>query len=108
MRNQVPAQIAQQRSRVLRELAAKKRQAFMQSFVGQTIEAITLRSNNAKDMTGPHPGRFSLGGDARPTFTECLTDNYLKLHLKGSHEPNRWLQARVERVENGTLVGSPR
>jgi len=129
MRNQVPVQIARERNRVLRELAAKKRQAFMQSFVGGTVEAITLRScvapqgappkpvllgwdSSAKNSRVAHPSRFCLGGvvpipdpHASPVFTECLTDNYLKLHIEGSHEPNRWLQTRVERVEDGALVG---
>ena len=37
MRNQVPANVARARNRVLRDLAAEKKRAFMQSFVGKTI-----------------------------------------------------------------------
>lgn len=128
MRNQVPVEIARERNRLLRELASEKRHAFMQSFVGGMVEAITLRSSvqrapskpvllawesSAKNSQMPHPSRFCLGGavpipdpDASPVFTECLTDNYLKLHLKGTHEPNRWVRARVGRVADGALVGS--
>jgi threonylcarbamoyladenosine tRNA methylthiotransferase MtaB len=87
MRDQVPVRVARERNKILRELAAEKQAAFMRSFVGQTLEAITLRA-----------------GDS-PDFTECLTDNYLKLHLAGRHEPNRWMAVQVERVEQGRLVG---
>jgi threonylcarbamoyladenosine tRNA methylthiotransferase MtaB len=95
MPNQVPLHTARERNRILRELAAEKKLAFMRSFVGKEIEAITLRSQECA------------GEGARATrFTEALTDNYLKLHLKGRHEPNRWLRARVEDVDAGALVGS--
>jgi len=130
MRNQVPVQIARERNRVLRDLAARKHRAFTQSFVGGMVDAITLRSgvhqgvtlkpllfgwdDSTKNSRVPHPSGVCLGGvvpvpdpDASTAFTECLTDNYLKLHLKGSHEPNRWLKVRVESVEDGALVGNP-
>jgi threonylcarbamoyladenosine tRNA methylthiotransferase MtaB len=88
MRHQVPVQIARERNRVLRELAVEKRRLFMESFVGEKIDAITLRAEaNSVDST------------------ECLTDNYLKLNLVGSYEANRWVRARVERVEQGALMG---
>ena len=86
MREQVPVQIARERNRILRDLAAEKKLVFMRSFVGKTIQAITL---NVFD------GRF----------TELLTDNYLKLRMPGHHDPNRWLQARIESVEEGLLLG---
>jgi len=87
MRNQVPVQQARERNRILRELATLKKLEFMQSFIGQEIEAITL---NVFDGVS----------------TECLTDNYLKLRLAGNHQPNRWLKARVERVEAVALLGN--
>jgi threonylcarbamoyladenosine tRNA methylthiotransferase MtaB len=88
MRHQVPVQIARERNRALRELAAEKRRLFMESFVGEKIDAITLRAEaNGVDST------------------ECLTDNYLKLNLVGSYEANRWVRARVEKVEQGALMG---
>ncbi len=89
MPGQVPVQVARERNRVLRDLAAEKKLAFMRSFVGETIPAITLT----------HSGT---GGD----LTEALTDNYLKLRLQGRHHPNRWLTARIERVQDATLVGT--
>src|SRR5260370_7539049 len=42
MPNQVPVHHARERNRILRELAAVKKLAFMRSFIGKTIAAITL------------------------------------------------------------------
>jgi threonylcarbamoyladenosine tRNA methylthiotransferase MtaB len=85
MRNQVPLSVARGRNKVLRDLATEKKLAFMKSFVGKTVEAITL---NVFD--GIH--------------TECLTDNYLPLCMRGRHEANRWIQGLVEDVQSGTLI----
>jgi threonylcarbamoyladenosine tRNA methylthiotransferase MtaB len=90
MPNLVPAHAARERNRILRELAAEKRLAFMLKFVGQAVRAITLSTVH------PTPA----GG-----FTEALTDNYLKLRLAGRHEANRWLLVQVEQVSEGALIG---
>ena len=84
---QVPVQVARERNRVLRELAAEKNRAFRESLVGQTLEAITL-------------GR----GDT--DSTEALTDNYLKLRLEGWHQANQWVRAAVRGVSEDGLTGS--
>jgi len=103
MRDQVPVPVARTRNRILRELGAKKKLAFMRSFIGKSIEAITL---NSSEFVIPSEG----GGSAVPTsgagLSAALTDNYLRLRLKGKHEPNRWLQAIVEGVRDGMLIGS--
>ncbi len=91
MPDQVPVQVARERNRILRDLAAERKFAFMQSFLGKPLEAITLSVVH----NGPD-------GD----FTEALTDNYQKLYLKGRHQPNRWIIASIEKVENGALVGN--
>ncbi len=100
--NQVPPHTARERSRILRALAAAKKLVFMRSFIGKEIDAITLKSEcGAGECGAGAPAR-----ESRPAeFTEALTDNYLKLHLKGRHQPNRWLFARVEEVNAGALVG---
>ncbi len=90
MTNQVPVHLARERNRILRELAAEKKLAFMRSFVGKPVEAITLNV---------------VGNDVNGEFTEALTDNYLKLRLRGRHEPNRWLSVRIDDVVDGALVG---
>ena len=66
MPKQVPVHVARERNRVLRDLAAEKKLAFMRSFVGKTLEAITLNV---------------IGKTRQGEFTEALTDNYLKLRL---------------------------
>jgi threonylcarbamoyladenosine tRNA methylthiotransferase MtaB len=90
MPTQVPVQIARERNRRLREVASEKKLAFMRSFIGKSLEAITLNV---------------IGNDADGEFTEALTDNYLKLRLRGRHEPNRWLHASVSSVTDGVLQG---
>jgi len=90
MPNQVPAQVARERNRVLRDLAAEKKLAFMQSFVGKTLQAITLNV---------------FRGGPEGEFTEALTDNYQKLYLKGRHQANRWITGRIEGADEGALVG---
>jgi threonylcarbamoyladenosine tRNA methylthiotransferase MtaB len=91
MPNQVPVQIARERNKILRDLAAEKKLAFMRSCVGKSLEAITL-------------GAARSGPDGE--FTQALTDNYQKLHLQGSHEANRWITAQIKGVGDGALVGT--
>jgi threonylcarbamoyladenosine tRNA methylthiotransferase MtaB len=90
MTNQVPVQVARERNRILRELAAEKKLAFMRGFIGKEVDAITLNV---------------VGTDDAGEFTEALTDNYLKLRLRGRHEANRWMGARVGCVVGGVLAG---
>ena len=100
MGHQVRAQVARERSRVLRELGEEKKLEFMRTFVGKTLEAITLAGSD-KGSAG------ALSRDARQDqFTEALTDNYLKLRLNGKHAPNLWIHARVSQVENSMLVAT--
>ena len=88
--NQVPVRLARDRNRVLRELAAQKKLAFMRRFIDKDVAAITLNV---------------LGHNGAGEFTEALTDNYLKLHLRGCHEANRWLLVKIDDVRDGVLVG---
>jgi len=87
MKNQVPVQLSRERNRILRDLAAAKKLAFMRTFIGTTVDAITLNVFDGES-------------------TEALTDNYLKLRLSGQHDANRWVKARVEKVEAGALLGN--
>jgi threonylcarbamoyladenosine tRNA methylthiotransferase MtaB len=89
MPNQVPLQVARERNRILRELGAEKKLAFMQSFVGSEVQAITLNVSG-EDTSGP--------------WTEALTDNYLKMRVHGKHTANRWLTAQVSAVQEGVLI----
>ncbi len=98
MAKHVPVSVARERNRALRELAAKKKLAFMRSFVGTTVRAITLRADGSSPSIRDEFG--SVGG-----VTEALTDNYLKLHLRGRHQPNRWVDIEVSSLEGEALVG---
>jgi MiaB/RimO family radical SAM methylthiotransferase len=134
MPNQVPVHVARERNKTLRDLAAEKKQAFLHSFLGKPLDAITLGScgagTPAREPLGthtPNPNLRTLDsshachseplaaarqrgeserGILGHDFTEALTDNYQKLYLKGRHTPNRWISVQVERVEEGALVGS--
>lgn len=82
---QIPVAVARGRNGVLRELAAAKKRAFMQSLVGSEVEAITLQTG---------------GTD----FTEALTENYLKVKVAGRLEENRWMRLSIDGVEGEMLV----
>jgi threonylcarbamoyladenosine tRNA methylthiotransferase MtaB len=90
---EMPQQVApegkRERSQVLRELAAEKKEEFIRSLVGQTISTITLSVVEG--------GR-----------TESLTDNYQKLWLEGKHKPNSIVSARAEAVSGDALIGTVR
>jgi len=85
MPDQVPVHVARERNRVLRELATEKNREFRQSFVGRTLEVITLQA----------------GGNS---WTEALSDNFLKVRLAGRHEANKWIKVEVEGTGDETLV----
>ena len=87
MPNQVPVQVARERNRVLRELAAGKKREFQKQFVGGTLSAITL----------------SVYENGR---TEALTDNYQKLWLEGEQKANRLVDAQVSGIEGDALSGA--
>jgi threonylcarbamoyladenosine tRNA methylthiotransferase MtaB len=87
MPGQVHPQVMKERNRILRELAARKKREFQQTFIGRDLQAITLTNFNG-------------------THTECLTDNYQKLWLEGQWEANQWMRARIDRVEGDAFSGS--
>jgi len=86
MANQVPVQIARERNRVLRELASEKKLSFMKSFIGRSVDAITLNVSNEES-------------------TEALTDNYLKVRIEGECPSNQWICPQITGVRDGALQG---
>jgi len=90
IRDQVPVQIARERTKILWKLGEEKKLAFMRSLIGKQLEAITLNSHTGDETH----------------FTEALTDNFLKLRLVGRHEANRWIRVDVEKIEGVSLVGA--
>src|SRR5579862_33367 len=105
MPNQVPVQVARERNKILRDLAAEKKQAFMRNFIGKKIEAITLRGSRTNSCAVRFPFDGFGTGNAREGSTECLTDNYQKLFLMGRHAPNQWLTIDVKAIAEGALIG---
>lgn len=87
MPGQVSPAVMKERNRILRELAAEKKRAFMASFVGRELPAITL-------------------GARKDGATEALTDNYLPMWLRGAHAANRWIRAQVTSVGDDALEAS--
>ena len=86
MPDQVPVQVARERNRILRELVAQKKRAFMESFVGRDVEAITLTHFDGE-------------------YTEALTDNYLKLKVRGHYTANERARFAIAAVQPDALVG---
>jgi len=86
MSDQVPVRTARERNRVLRELAAAKNRDFRRQFVGRTLPAITLSQQNTDS-------------------TEALTDNYIKLRIRGLHSANQWRRVAIERMSDEGLEG---
>jgi threonylcarbamoyladenosine tRNA methylthiotransferase MtaB len=99
MARHVPANLARERSRALRELGAEKKLKFMQSFLGATLEAITLHAGSLDESIGSELDQSDT--------TEALTDNYLKVRLAGHYPANRWIDLRVQELDRDVLVGVP-
>jgi threonylcarbamoyladenosine tRNA methylthiotransferase MtaB len=87
MDEKIPVRVARDRNRGLREIVSSKKRAFLKSFVGERIDAITLNVSNERT-------------------TEALTDNYLKLQIDGNHEANRWVSVLVQDAEVDHLRGA--
>ena len=87
MAEQVPVQVARERNRVLRELAAQKKRAFMQSFVGRELQAITLTHFDGE-------------------YTEALTDNYLGMRIPGRQKSNQRIRAQVKSITELGVIGA--
>jgi threonylcarbamoyladenosine tRNA methylthiotransferase MtaB len=61
MPNQVPVHVARERNKILRDLAAEKKQAFLRSFLGKPLDAITLGSYGADSCGAGTLAREPLG-----------------------------------------------
>jgi threonylcarbamoyladenosine tRNA methylthiotransferase MtaB len=85
MPDQVPVHVARERNRVLRELAAEKNRTFRESFLGGSLNVITLQAR----------------GDG---WTEGLSDNFLRIRVAGTHEANKILKVGVTGLNNEELV----
>jgi threonylcarbamoyladenosine tRNA methylthiotransferase MtaB len=81
--------VIHERGQEMRALMARKRQAFLEAQIGQTLSALTLN----EDQDGARV---------------ALSSNYLRLVLPGSNVPaNVLLEARVGRVLDSLIYGYP-
>jgi threonylcarbamoyladenosine tRNA methylthiotransferase MtaB len=79
-RAQVPREIRKERTRVLRELAAKKNLEFRRAMIGRVLRVVTLDDGSA------------------------LSGNYLKVTLATRREANRMVDARIGGVAGDRLT----
>lgn len=87
MPQQVPEAVARERNKILRELGAKKNLEFRKSFLDRSLEVITLQR-------------------ADGSFTEALSDNYLKVKVSGQHPANAWLRAEIVDIGDNHLIAA--
>lgn len=85
MPDQVPVHVARERNRVLRELAAEKNLGFRKSFIGRSLDIITLQHS-------------------QDGWTEALSDNYLKVRVARRHEPNERFAVLVTEAGDADLA----
>ncbi len=85
MPDQVPVQVARERNRVLRELAAEKNLEFRRKFVGKSLDVITLQA-----------------GDEG--WTEALSDNFLKVRVAGKLDANQLMKVEIEGLGDENLL----
>ena len=86
MEDQVPVHVARERNRVLRDLAARKKQEFMQSFAGRELDVLTLTNYDG-------------------SRTEALSDNYVKVFVTGSFPPNQFMRVDITAIGEDWLAG---
>ena len=87
--NEIRGAVIKRRARELRSLGEKKAAAFRQSQIGRTLRVLTLRSDE-HDTSGATP---------------ALSSNYLKVHVRGTHPANRWLDVYISHEEGNYLLG---
>jgi len=87
MPEQVPHAVALARNHLLRELSERKREAFAQGMLGETLEVV-------------------LQTDEGEGWLRGITDNYVQLRVKAPAEMlHRLVACEVEAVEGVTLIG---
>jgi len=70
MPDQVPVHVARERNKILRDLAVEKKQAFLRSFLGKPLDAITLGSCDADSCGAGTPfGKLRAGSAREPLGT---------------------------------------
>ncbi len=90
MGGNVPQDVKKQRVKLLKELDAKKREAFHRRFMGSVARIV------------PEGKRY------RERYMRGYTDNYIPVHIPYDKKlENRMIQVRIDRIENGSVIGGP-
>ena len=87
---QVSEQVIDRRAAELRALGEQKKRAFQRAQMGSGQQVLTLRRTGS-DSAGP--------------WTRALSSNYLDIRVRGNHEPNQFLPARIESLKGDHLHG---
>jgi threonylcarbamoyladenosine tRNA methylthiotransferase MtaB len=87
MAEQVPVQVARERNRILRDLAARKKRRFMKSFIGRELDVLTLTNYDG-------------------SRTEALSENYVKVFVTGSFAANQIVRVNVSGVDGDWMTGT--
>ena len=101
--SEVPASVIKNRARELRALGQRKSDAFRKEQVGRQLRVLTLHSaesrhESASAETLPHQ---------ESDYTPALSNNYLRVRLRGHRAANQWMNVRVQSVEKSDLIGAP-
>ena len=97
---QVDGRVSHDRGRALRALVARKRQAFLEAQIGNTLSALTLDKESRPTVDDSPAGAASC--------RVALSSNYLPVSLSGSDlPPNVLVDVQVGRVAGGVLYGFP-
>lgn len=88
MADNVPQDVKKQRVRMLKELDAKKREAFHRRFMGSVARIV------------PEGKRYG------EKFMRGYTDNYIPVYITYDKKlENRMIQVRIDRIEDGLVIG---
>ena len=106
--------VMKDRSRELRALAAKKNAAFRAAHIGKMLRVLTLNKQAMDESCSPglqtrgispqgNTPASEEAGYNPAVWTEALSDNYLKVRVRGSWPANALLDVRIE-VDGGTYL----
>jgi threonylcarbamoyladenosine tRNA methylthiotransferase MtaB len=104
--NEVSPGVIKNRARELRALGEKKSAAFRNQQIGTKLRVLTLRS--AKEHPRQEEGTADeIFPDHESAYTRALSNNYLRVGLRGRLPANQWINVRVTAVEGNDLIGEP-
>jgi threonylcarbamoyladenosine tRNA methylthiotransferase MtaB len=101
--HEVPAEVIKNRARELRARGQKKSDAFRREQVGRQLRVLTLRSPESRH----DPESVEILPHKERDYTPALSNNYLRMRLRGHWPANQWMNVRVQSVDGSDLIGEP-